>query len=247
MNKAASNRLISKQESVVLLGQLDLVTCSETIESVSISNSKRLSFENDTTDISFLQKYIERPLTQESLCLQEFFNYLKNILNPGNKIIIPHFVGINGSPVFPVNDNYAKQSLIVYKPWRIYPTSTDWKKEFEYFVHLPSTPVSCKLPYHRVMQRWYDKMAGYEPVTGIHDYSSNPIPDDIKVLLSLTGMSGNDIQDFDDAMLKKLDRGFDYDWDRDPIVSFSPVSIFHVTRNYENCKSKFLFRNRNEK
>lgn len=219
MNKAASNRLISKQEAVVLLGQLDLVTCSETIESVSISNSKRLNFDADITDKSILQQYIDRPLTQESMCLQDYFDHLKNVTKPTNKIVIPHFVGINGSPVFPINDNYAKQSLIVYRPWRIYPTSQNWKNEFEYFVRLPSTPISCKLPYHRVMQRWYDKMAGFEPVSGIYDHSSNPIPEDIKILLSLTGMAGSDIEDFDDVMLKKLDRGFEFEWDRDPIVS----------------------------
>jgi hypothetical protein len=218
MNKAASNRLISKQEAVVLLGQLDLVLCSETIESVSISNSKRLTIESDIADTSILQQYINRPDTCEHMCLQDFFCYIKNTLNPSGKTVIPHFVGINGSPCFPINDNYAKQSLIVYRPWRTYPVSKNWQEEFNYFINLRSTSTSCKLTYHRVMQRWYDKMAGYEPISTGTDHSENPVPEDIRTLLALTGLSSNDITEFDDAMLKKIDRGLDFEWDRDPKV-----------------------------
>ena len=42
LNKTAGQRLISKQECMVLLGELDLVTCSETIETISISNKKQV-------------------------------------------------------------------------------------------------------------------------------------------------------------------------------------------------------------
>jgi hypothetical protein len=42
LNKSASNRLISKQECMVLLGGLDLVTCSETIKSVSLTLSAKV-------------------------------------------------------------------------------------------------------------------------------------------------------------------------------------------------------------
>ena len=51
MNKSAGMRLISKQESVVLMGELDLFTCTETVETVSISNSKRIRANgNGSTD-----------------------------------------------------------------------------------------------------------------------------------------------------------------------------------------------------
>jgi hypothetical protein len=230
MNKAASSRLISKQEAVVLLGQLDLVLCSETIESVSISNSKRLTIESDVADGSILQQYINRPAQFENMCLQDYFCHIKNVLKPTGIIIIPHFIGINGSPCFPVNDNYAKQCLIIYRPWRIYPTSKNWQQEFNYFINLRSTPVSCKLTYHRVMQRWYDKMAGYEPTAAKMDYSKNSIPEDIQVLLDLTGLSCNDITEFDDAMLRKIDRGLDFEWDRDSKVS---LITHHVSINFD--------------
>lgn len=218
MNKASSGRLISKQEAVVLLGELNLVTCSETIESVSISNSKRLWMDEGCSHQPFLQQYMKRPADLEHLCLYDYFCHVKNRMSNCGKTVIPHFVGINGSPVFPINDNYAKQSLIVYKPWRIYPESNNWKEEFNFFIHLPSTPVSCKLPYHRVMQRWYDKMAGYEPIASTVDHSSNPVSDDTKILLNLLGLPGIEVEQFDEAILKKLDRGLNFEWDRDPEV-----------------------------
>jgi hypothetical protein len=68
------------------------------------------------------------------------------------------------------------------------------------------------------MQRWYAKMAGYEPISTKTDHSVNPVPEDIQTLLSLTGLSDTDITEFDDAMLKKLDRGLNFNWDRDPKV-----------------------------
>jgi hypothetical protein len=147
---------------------------------------------------------------------------MKNGPSNNGKIVIPHFVGINGSPRFPINDNYAKQSLIVYKPWRVYPQLDNWKEEFNHFIHLPSTPVSCKLPYYRVMQRWYDKMAGYEPVASTVDHSSASISDDNKILLSLLGLPGIEVEQFDEAVLKKLDRGLNFQWDRIPRVSSIP-------------------------
>ena len=48
MNKTASSRLISKAEASVLLGNLPLLTCSEYIETVSISNSSKVSVNAST-------------------------------------------------------------------------------------------------------------------------------------------------------------------------------------------------------
>ena len=75
------------------------------------------------------------------------------------------------------------------------------------------------------MQRWYDKMAGYEPTSAKMDYAKNPIPEDIQVLLDLTGLSRNDVTEFDDAMLRKIDRGLNFEWDRDPKVSSVPHNV----------------------
>ena len=39
MNKTSSKRIISKQEAMVVLADLPLTTCTETIQSISINNS----------------------------------------------------------------------------------------------------------------------------------------------------------------------------------------------------------------
>lgn len=233
MNRAASNRLISKQEAVVLLGGLALVACSETIQSVSISNSKRLFLNKDISDSSFLQQYMKRPQVHEDLCLNDYFHYVKNRSKKGTETVIPHFIGINGSPVYPITESYAKQTLIVYRPWRTYPNSDDWKGEFTCFINQIGTPISAKLTYHRIMQRWYSKMAGYEPVSKDVDTSTNPMPEGIAELMTLTGLPGKIAMTFDEAILKKLDRGLDFEWDRDPVVR-TIFSRFRVTQNKNN-------------
>ena len=43
MNKATSLHLIPKAEATVLLEKLDLLTCFEYIETISISNSRKLT------------------------------------------------------------------------------------------------------------------------------------------------------------------------------------------------------------
>ena len=95
MNKAASKRLISKQEATVLLAELDLVHCSETIESVSISNSKQIRKGSDeNTNKTFLESYMNRPESCVLMSLQEYYHYIRNN-NTNKKPIIPNFVGVN--------------------------------------------------------------------------------------------------------------------------------------------------------
>ena len=56
LNRAASNRTISKQECMVLLSGLDLVMCSESIEMVSITGSYRLQDGASSTFYSHYEK-----------------------------------------------------------------------------------------------------------------------------------------------------------------------------------------------
>lgn len=79
MNRSSAKRLISKQEATVLLGNLDLVTSTESIENVSISNSKQLrKAESTSSSKNLMDAYIKRPKTQESLNLKDFFHVTKN-------------------------------------------------------------------------------------------------------------------------------------------------------------------------
>ncbi len=224
MNKSASMRMISKQEACVLLGELDLTLCSETIESVSISKTTRLrNGDGGGSNKKFLDVYKERPQMFEDHSLHDYFLHMKN--GAGNttkkkrKCIIPNFVGLNGTPKFPVTDDYARHSLVVYRPWREYPESKDWKLEFTNFRNSPHCPTSCKMGYERVLRRHYDKLTHYEPVGKAGDHSGNPmVPDDIE-LMELMGLNQSDDPDFETAMLKNLERGLDFKWDNAPKVS----------------------------
>ena len=61
-------------------------------------------------------------------------------------------------------------------------------------------------------------MMGYEPVASTVDYSQFPVSDDVKLIMSLTGLSGRKPDQYDEAVLRRLDRGVDHKWDVPPKV-----------------------------
>ena len=229
MNKAVSKRIISKQEACVLLGELDLVHCTETICSVSISNSKALRISDGADNSSkngyqtFIDQYKKRPVQYERLTLQQYFN-LKNNNDPTKKKIIPHFVGVNGAPKYPVTHDYARHTLIVHKPWRTYPSpQTNWIDEFETFIHSPECPVSARVGYERVMRRYIDRMTHYEPKATLVDHSANPISPDDTDLMIMLGLKHEDDYDEETAMFKQMHRGNEFVWDKPAKVNITYI------------------------
>jgi len=64
LNRSVANRTVSKQEAMCELGDLDLVICTESIETVSLSASIKIKYgEKDSTNI--VQKYKKRKKTRE--------------------------------------------------------------------------------------------------------------------------------------------------------------------------------------
>ena len=216
MNKATAKRLISKQEAVVLLGQLDLTKCTETIESVSISNSKQLrKADSSSTTTTMIDKYIRRQSEDEHLSLYEFFHKIKNKGNLAKKgAIIPHFVGVCGTPKFPVTADYAKHQLIVHKPWREFPKSNDWIQDFNIFINHPSTPLSAKLTYQRVHARYLQGTQHYEPIAECYDNSTNPISMTDEQLLDLVGFNKTEGDEYDDSIMRNMEKGIGFEWDK---------------------------------
>lgn len=218
MNEASKKRMISKQECMVLLGCLDLVLCSETISNVSISSSTRLrKSEGKDAITTFVQEYTSRPLCHENTNMNDYFHIKHNNI-PNQKTIIPSFVGVNGNPVFPVTDTYARHVLIVYRPWRAYPKQMKWISEFEQFINLPGCPMEALMPYRRVMLQHITNMTLHEPKTTDIDHSKNPISMDDKELIELCGLSESDNIDYDTTLIKSLPRGEDHKWDKKPKV-----------------------------
>ena len=116
MNKAASKCLISKQEACVLLGELDLCHCTETIASVSISNSQRLTVSGESRGKkSLIKQYASCAHSLSHMTLYDFYHHVENGGDKSKRSArIPHFVGINGTPTYPVTMDYAKHVLIVH-------------------------------------------------------------------------------------------------------------------------------------
>ena len=77
MNRAASKRIISRQECMLLLSDLPLVQCTETIESVSINNSKCIS-NGSKTDTRLVTCYAKRSTHWETMSLKDYFLTTKN-------------------------------------------------------------------------------------------------------------------------------------------------------------------------
>lgn len=221
MNKAVTKRIISKQESTVLLGDLDLFHCTETIEVVSISNYKSVRLKNDMGKAkkkTFIVEYMTRLPEFEDYSLHLYFHITRNGEDK-KRLYLPHFVGINGIPKYPVTDDYARHVLIVHKPWREYPSKLNWKKEFEKFINSNICPISAKMDYERVMSRYVDKMTSYEPkaCNGTHD--KNQVREEDEELMWLVGMKGADeFKDFDDCLLEKMPKGETFDWGKKPKV-----------------------------
>ena len=232
MNQAVSNRIISKQEACVLLSDLPLVSCTETIESVSISNSKRVSAgeqDKTTSGKTLIDEYKKRPNALETFSLHNYFHYTRNIVGakPGKKIIIANFVGVNGTPTYPVSESYARHTLIVHKPWREYPNKQTWMSEFESFIHGSDCPSSAKITYERVVRRYYDKMTHYEAKASEGDHSQNKVSEEDTELMHLVGVKYNGETDYDDAVLRSLDYGTNFNWNAPPKVCFSIKKFYY--------------------
>lgn len=230
MNSASTKRLISRQEALVLLGDLDLVLCSDVIKTVSLTASRRIAATPDNReDKNILTKYRKRPLSLEHISLYEYFRLTNAECTKSKKQVVPHFVGICGNPTFPVSENYAKQTLVIHKPWRTYPVSDNWIKEFNNFINHQDAPVAATIPYQRAMQRFYTGTQFVEPVASRPDLTAKGISEETQELLDLVGMAHTENLDYDVQLLESIDRGADYEWDKPPQVSDYRPSIFYCS------------------
>lgn len=234
LNSCAGKRLVSRQEAVVMCAELPFTLCSETIETVSISNSKRLrQAGDDGDDKTFIDEYKRRPNQHLHMSLHEYFGFRKNrsgsqynLFDSDHsskvKTIIPHFCGLHGYPTYPLTAEYAHHSLIVYRPWSIYPSKDkDIIQHFELFLKSQDCPDSCMMQYERVLNRYIDKTVHAYPKASFVDHRGNPVdPEDADLmqLCGLADMTTNVIDDYDTKLLKSMPKGQDYKWDSAPEV-----------------------------
>lgn len=220
MNKAATRRLISKQEASVMLADLPLTKCSEFIETVSISQSKKLSINAASTASTskFISVYAQRPQSYHHMSLHEYYSFYREEVQH-KPPAIPHYVGVCGHPCFPPSQAYARHVLICYKPWTVYPNQPNWADDFHNFINSRSCPASARLTYDRVMQRHFEGTKFVDLKSSPVDHSGNPISQEDQTALFLSGMGVKEAKDFDVDIINQIDRGDNYEWDKPPKVS----------------------------
>lgn len=231
MNKAASNRLISRQEASVLLCNLPLTLSSEFVNHVPcIMNLKITKDGIKVPKSSLLYAYSQRKSHLSHLSLYEFFKHQRKEKKLSEAI--PHFTGISGTPCFPVTKSYARHALLVHKPWTSYPTDWNWLLEFDQFINSKDVPKAARMAYDRVVMRHYDGTKFVDPVAKTPEMS-NDISDEDYHTLILCGLSGNSVPEMA-SLFDGIEKGNDFAWDAPPIVSVF-CAIIHATLIW--CKS----------
>ena len=114
LNKTIGEKMISKQEAMVLVGQLRLVHCSESIDTVSISGYYKL--DKNSTSTTFLKKYATRAAQDRHLTIHQFFHKEKTI---------PLFPPLHTQNTFhimlvPVHNRLSHHQFHLQDPWYSY-------------------------------------------------------------------------------------------------------------------------------
>ena len=238
MNKASTRRLISKQESTVLLAGLKLTSSSENMTTISISNNKCISMTTPERKKSLLEKYKDRSYFYEKRSLKEYFFIDRQ--NRNLPFCIPHFVGVSGIPTFPVTEAYARHTLIIHKPWRNYPDKGHWINEFDKFIKDDNCPKSAKMTYYRVMQRYYNGTKFVDLIATKSQSSEQELSKEDEELLLLSGMHGKGDIDYDHYAIENIDKGINYKWDQQPKVSAMKLLYIQKTDSTTLCPNPFF-------
>lgn len=210
LNKLTGNRMISKQECVVLLLQNSLVSCSDSIETVSISNSSRVSISGTMCHKSgILHRYSKRSSTQENMSFHEFFHFTKK-QRKLQKPVVPHYTGGQMNVTQPINVGYATSMLNLYKPWRVkYPICPDNIKEYLEFVHHKQIPKYLEIDFVRSLNRHLHSSHLVESVSKNSVYNRGT-DKETQDFIDLMGL--HDHESAIDPTANKYEFGLNYDW-----------------------------------
>lgn len=227
LNRTTSSRIISKQECMVENSELPLTLCSELIHIVSITGSSRVTTSESGRKQSMLSSYSTRNENDQHLSLCQFVH--KEFNRDGLRILVPHFVGLNNAPTYPVSPSYARSTLIIHVPWRDgkYHKMNDSTcvKEFHQFLDRSAFPRTVMLNYLQAKNRYEHQM--HRAMTEKLPRDSIPTDDDDYlddedrlVLKCMTTMPSHlFVNDSNDSGVDKVFTGRTYDWSARRTVS----------------------------
>ena len=237
LNRTVGNRMISKQECICLLLGNSLVSCSEIIDTVSISRSSRITLKKCTmSGANVLQKYAKRHAAFESYSLHSYFHYLENKQKKLKKLVVPHYVGGNMNMTFPMRKEYATSMLQIYKPWREpIQISQENCTLFDSFVHSNSCPKYLSMLSIRSIRKYTSPDSVKEPVSSSvpRHLPTNP---ELQEYIDLMGKHSPNGVDHDCGY--NYDLGLEYDWAKPVNTSVSSNRISGQRRVSPNITSQ---------
>ena len=210
MNKCGTNRVVSKQECMVLLLDLDLVKCSDQFHDINVSGSSIIRINSSLKRQGIVSRYAQRH-GDNDISLHQYFHQShgqhKGLTKKTWKI--PVYIGSTIIPVFPPTFAFARSALFAYKPWRrrFNFDEKNWFQNFESFVNRSDTCPTLKIPYIRAMNRYYTNTINNEPKHTDMQLSATSSENDTDQL-HLFGLhfQSNDIDNYN------FDYGKTYEW-----------------------------------
>jgi hypothetical protein len=218
LNEASKTRVISKQEATCQLAGLELYSCSEKIQTESVSGEQRLGTEQQS-QTTLLYRYANRSKELHELSLHAYFDHVYNkpsdLRRTYNKRRIPMFTGARCEPTYPVNAQYARGVFLIYHPWHgRFDYDCDAKEFIDMFKRWildENCPKVIRLGYERAKRLKFSKEPTSE--TADIDYEAMTVqPDeDTRDLVDLVSTIFTDSQDPSESSAK-YDFGKDHNW-----------------------------------
>ena len=233
LNRCNASRVISKQECMVELTSLPLVLCSEQIDKINISGALRIKTSNSYGEYtqSLLQKYQNRHIDYEDITFCQFV-HMECKKKYSTKTVIPHFIGMTSSPVYPPTVSYARATLIIHMPWRnaSFHTLSDSEciYQFNKGVKDKKFPTSVLISYEKVYQQHTENRKNLEPLQTTEPYETRDeglSKEDTDMIRAMSSITANMAQNVT-LNGNQYDRGVEYDWSK----RIYPVSLLHTNR-----------------
>jgi len=222
LNRTTSDRVISKQECMIECTDLPLTLCSEMIQTISITGSAKIYTDKATGRQTLLSAYMNRPSCDESQTLSQFvFDQHKHI---DKRLFVPHYVGMNNAPCYPVSPSYARATLIIHSPWRnaFYHRLDDNSCISEFMERMKTCrfPTTVKINYLQAKQR-YERSQVTADNNKPTDNEDMELDEEDQFILTHMGTltASQPLMDSPDINKDGFHRGLDYDWSRRHTVS----------------------------
>lgn len=118
-----------------------------------------------------------------------------------------------------MSESYARTTLLINRPWsdhNPFERNTDWKRLFERFILSSSCPLSVKLTYQRVLNRYVQGLT-FAETTAKSEIQENQVEETIdeetRSVLEIVASFTTSKESILDVNGIKLDKGLDYEWD----------------------------------